>query len=60
MSNNASGGISSSDFILFQTMLARDLELGFSRVMPNNPIGGHLESVFKSGMSNKYCWGHLK
>lgn len=45
MSNNTSGGISSSDFILFQTMLARDLELGFSRVMPNNPIGGHLESV---------------
>ena len=41
-------------------MLARDLELGVSRVMPNNPIGGHLESVFKSGMSNKYCWGHLK
>ena len=23
-------------------------------------LGGHLESVFKSGMSNKYCWGHLK
>lgn len=37
-----------------------NLELGYRRVMLNNPIGGAFEIDFGFDVSNRYCWGHLK